>query len=108
MKIAAAPAQVRKPSPRTFATFVTSSGLNAVQIAIGMERRRTQFIVAPVMDTSTALETFDLKADPTIISAAIDTIRSLLGSLTDAADRGMLCDFAITKGSELLRQPSMR
>jgi len=103
MKIAAAPLPVRKPSPRTFATFVTSSGFDAVQIAIGKERRRTPFIVAPVMDTSTTLESFDLKADPTIIAAALDTIRSLLGSLMDAADRGMLKDFSITKGSEHLR-----
>ena len=103
MKIAAVPAQVRKPSPRTFATFVTSSGLDAVQTAIGMERRRTAFILAPVMDGSTTLKSFDLKADPTIIGAAIDTIRSLLGSLMDAADRGTLCDFSITKGQELLR-----
>jgi hypothetical protein len=103
MTIIKAPMQVRKPSPRTFATFVTSSGINAVQIAIGTERRRTPFIVAPVLDTTAKLESFDLKVDPTIISAAMDTVRSLLGSLMDAADRGTLCDFSITKGGELLR-----
>ncbi len=41
---------------------------------------------------------FDLRADPTDRNAAVDTMRSLLGSLMDASDRGMLEHFEITLG----------
>ena len=94
----------RKASARTFVTVTTTSGLDAVQIAIGMERRRTPFQVVPVMLKAGEKPLFDLRADPSDRNAAIDTMRSLLGSLMDASDRGMLEHFEITLGADLLRR----
>lgn len=76
----------------------------ALQTAIGVEERRTTFQVVPVPDKSRGVPRFDLRADSTNIGAAIDTVRSLLGSLMDAADRGMLHDFEVTEGVDLLRR----
>jgi hypothetical protein len=98
----------RKASARTFVTVSTTSGLDAVQIAIGMERRRTPFQVVPVMLKAGEKPAFDLRADPTDRTAAIDTMRSLLGSLMDASDRGMLEQFEITLGADLLRRNPAR
>jgi len=94
----------RKASARTFVTVSTSSGLNAVQIAIGMERRRTPFQVVAVTLKADEKPFYNLRADPTDRNAAIDTMRSLLGSLIDASDRGMLEHFEITLGADLLHR----
>lgn len=104
MKLVSTLSPPRKPSARTFATVTTTSGLNAIQIAIGMERRRTPFQVVPVMAKEGLRPSFDLRADPTNLGAAIDTVRSLLGSLMDAADRGMLSEFEVTAGADLVRR----
>jgi len=108
MKSVQTKSQPRKASARTFVTVTTTSGLDAVQIAIGMERRRTPFQVVPVMLKAGEKPLFDLRADPTDPNAAIDTMRSLLGSLMDASDRGVLEHFEITLGADLLRRTPAR
>ena len=97
----------RKPSQRTFATVATTSGLSALTAAIGLERRRASFQIVPVMDKVGELQSFDLRLDPTHHVAAIETVRSLLGCLMDASDRGDLHGFEITLGGDLLRRPGV-
>jgi len=114
MKSASIEIRARRPAPQTFATVTTTSGLQALQAAIGMEERRTTFQIVPIIEKSVVAPSildksgghprFDLRADTTNIGAAIDTVRSLLGSLMDAADRGMLGDFEITRGVDLLHR----
>jgi len=89
---------------QSFATVTTSSRLEALQAAIGVEQRRTTFEIVPLEDQSAGHRRFDLRADSANIGAAIDTVRSLLGSLMDAADRGMLCDFEVAEGADLLHR----
>jgi len=89
---------------QSFATVTTSSRLEALQAAVGVEQRRTAFEIVPLADHSASHPRFDLRADSANIGAAIDTVRSLLGSLMDAADRGMLCDFKVAEGADLLHR----
>lgn len=104
MKPASIEICARRPAPQTFATVGTTSGLKALHHAVGTEQRRTTFQIIPIVETSGGHPRFELRADSTNIGAAIDTVRSLLGSLVDAADRGLLRDFEVTRGADLLHR----
>ena len=91
---------------RSFATIETSSSVGEIGDAIGIEQRRSAFRIVPAGESPPGACRYDLCIDPANSAAADETARSLLGSLLDAADRGMLNHFRIVTGTDLLRTRS--
>ena len=91
---------------RSLARIETSSSVAEIGDAIGIEQRRSAFRIVPVRESPPGACHYDLYIDTANSAAADETARSLLGSLLDAADRGMLNHFRIVIGTDLLRARS--
>jgi hypothetical protein len=94
---------LREALQRSFATVETSSSLDEIRDAIGVEHRRSAFRIVAGHASPYGSSRYDLSIDGADSRAAVETARSLLGSLLDAADRGMLLNFRIVLGADLLR-----
>lgn len=86
----------------TLATVETTSTLEELQNALSSGKQPCRFEWVRCEVAPGAVPLYDLHVESADSTVALCTGRSLLGELTDAADRGILTRFRIVHGADLL------
>jgi len=92
----------------SLAVVEMTSPIADVQQLLAAEPQTAQFRLEPCADSPPGSHWVNVCVEMTDALAAMRTIRNVLFSLLHLADRGLVEDFRIVTGSDLLRRPEPR
>lgn len=93
---------------QSFAVVETSTPMERIRQEMAMEGTLLKCILVPRAASAGTPTLIDICTDGRDTVATVRNVRSTLFALSDAADRGLIEDFRVIKGSNLLRTSAGR